>query len=212
MSSGQEEPQVFSNKEELQVSHGQEESQVLSSQEESHMSSSEEVQPLQVVKVPVSNSMSRASSLQELISYEYYLDADYSDVSGLVFEPLGIDESALDWLLTDYFDMLPVQLKAVLAPLSLLITETHSNNNACWLWALIHNKIVGLLVYAAHAAAPSTAATTIHHCSCLSFAGYPQILAKAEQYVAAIENPDYLRIDFFVKRLNIFVIFLYQLV
>ncbi|CAG9318373.1 unnamed protein product [Blepharisma stoltei] len=117
----------------------------------------------------------------------------FRDLSGIVFQPLGVKRNQIVHVLNEYYRFVPSLNRIIIPDIDHLLDELVTGNDLNWYWAIKNDRIFGMVVYSLDYESSSTKNLIIHHFSCLYERSFRQLAELAMVFLFQKETCDEVR-------------------
>ena len=140
----------------------------------------------------------RGNILEEM-GLDFASTEAFSDLSGVMWIPIGLSEEFIEEALEEYYRFIPSAIKEVLPDIPSLLVEVTKAIDTRWYWAIRNKKIFALLIFSIDCYSKSGRKLIVHHISSLYWKAYPAIIDSATQHMWKIDLCDETRIGMIAK-------------
>lgn len=123
----------------------------------------------------------------------------FSDLSEVMWVPIGISEEYIEEALEEYYRFIPSLNRDVVPEIPLLLNEVTKAIDTRWYWAIRQKKIFALLIFSIDCYSKTGRKLIVHHLSSLYWKALPPIIESATQHMWKIDNCDETRLAMFSR-------------
>ena len=143
------------------------------------------------------NSVMERGNIIEELGLDFAGAEAFSELSGVMWIPIGISEDIIQEALSEYYRFIPSANKEAVPTIDTLMIEVTKYADTRWYWAIKNNYIFALLIFSVDCFNKTGRKLIIHHISSLYWKAYPAIIESATVHIWKIDPCDEARICMF---------------